>query len=242
MARQTPPPRPTPRDLHQDPDALLREREAAAFLGFSQRALQAWRLDGTGPRYVRISSRAVRYRRRDLLGWSRTPALRASRADGSGNDMDKRSFDEAIYDAISPEWRTARLIGGKERRISAPYRTDRHPSVDINERSLLWIDRATGQGGSAFKLAILTKGEDDARRLARKISRELPVARRTTSRRLPEETSDCKGTEVVDLGPPTSEQIAWLKRDRRIEGEDGLTRLGARLEAISIMCIEELLQ
>ena len=52
-----------------DPDALLSEPQAAAFLGFSPRALQAWRQRGGGPVFVRVSSRAVRYRRRDLTGW-----------------------------------------------------------------------------------------------------------------------------------------------------------------------------
>ena len=50
-------------------DALLPEEEAAEFLGYSKRALQNWRHRGGGPPYVRISERAVRYRRRDLIRW-----------------------------------------------------------------------------------------------------------------------------------------------------------------------------
>lgn len=62
-------PRPSRKDLQGDPDALLRESEAAAFLGFTRRALQNWRQSNKGPRFIRISSRAVRYRRRDLIEW-----------------------------------------------------------------------------------------------------------------------------------------------------------------------------
>ena len=50
-------------------DALLPEDEAAEFLGYSKRALQNWRHRGDGPPYIRISERAVRYRRRDLIAW-----------------------------------------------------------------------------------------------------------------------------------------------------------------------------
>ena len=55
--------------LPTDNDCLLRETEAARFLGFTPRALQAWRCRGGGPKYVRISRRAIRYRRGDLVAW-----------------------------------------------------------------------------------------------------------------------------------------------------------------------------
>jgi len=58
-------PMPTFRD---NPDRLLNEREAAAFLGYSVRCLQNWRLRGGGPMYVK-AKRSVRYRGRDLLAW-----------------------------------------------------------------------------------------------------------------------------------------------------------------------------
>jgi predicted DNA-binding transcriptional regulator AlpA len=48
---------------------LLSEKEAAELLGFSPRALQNWRTRGGGPRYVKISNRAVRYRPQDLSAW-----------------------------------------------------------------------------------------------------------------------------------------------------------------------------
>ena len=45
---------------------LLNEEQAAEFLGLKPRTLQAWRWSGGGPRFVRLSARAVRYRQSDL--------------------------------------------------------------------------------------------------------------------------------------------------------------------------------
>jgi predicted DNA-binding transcriptional regulator AlpA len=50
-------------------NALLKEEEVAKFLGLSQRTLQSWRYAGTGPKFIEISSRAVRYRAQDLYDW-----------------------------------------------------------------------------------------------------------------------------------------------------------------------------
>lgn len=70
----------TKRDIPDDPDALLTEAEASDLLGLSTRTLQAWRCQGTGPRFVRAGGRAIRYRRRDLIEWmesnSTPPTLR----------------------------------------------------------------------------------------------------------------------------------------------------------------------
>lgn len=52
-----------------DPDSLMGEPEAARFLCYSGRALQNWRVRGGGPRFVKVSGRSIRYRRRDLLAW-----------------------------------------------------------------------------------------------------------------------------------------------------------------------------
>ena len=49
---------------------LFDEKQAARFLGFTPRALQAWRINGRGPQFVRVSSRAIRYRRKDLIDWA----------------------------------------------------------------------------------------------------------------------------------------------------------------------------
>lgn len=51
---------------------LLTESEAARAIGFTARFLQARRLTGDGPPFVRISARAVRYRPEDLDGWARS--------------------------------------------------------------------------------------------------------------------------------------------------------------------------
>ena len=60
-------------NLARDPDYLDRlidENEAALFIGYSVRALQGWRVKGGGPRFVKVSARSVRYRRRDLIEWA----------------------------------------------------------------------------------------------------------------------------------------------------------------------------
>lgn len=49
---------------------LLKEAEAAEFLQYSRRALQNWRCRGGGPKFVRVSSRSVRYRLIDLIDWT----------------------------------------------------------------------------------------------------------------------------------------------------------------------------
>ncbi len=45
---------------------LLTEKEAAPILRTSIRTLQKWRVNGNGPPFIRISARAIRYRRSDL--------------------------------------------------------------------------------------------------------------------------------------------------------------------------------
>ncbi|MBM3508453.1 MAG: helix-turn-helix domain-containing protein [Alphaproteobacteria bacterium] len=49
---------------------MIDEGEAATFLGYSVRALQNWRVRGGGPKFVKVSARSVRYRRRDLIAWA----------------------------------------------------------------------------------------------------------------------------------------------------------------------------
>lgn len=50
-------------------DQLLTEKEAAALICYSPRALQNWRVRGGGPAYVKVSARSIRYQRRDVLKW-----------------------------------------------------------------------------------------------------------------------------------------------------------------------------
>ena len=75
---------------------------------------------------------------------------------------------EAIYDAVVPGWRDAPLRK-KERRVRAPYRDDKNPSLDIHEEKLTWTDRSTGEGGGAVDLARRVRGEEGARSLFREL-------------------------------------------------------------------------
>ncbi len=50
-------------------DRLLNEQDAANFLSYTTRALQNWRVRGGGPKYIKVSARSIRYRRRDLIAW-----------------------------------------------------------------------------------------------------------------------------------------------------------------------------
>lgn len=54
----------TPPDL----DALLSEAQTHQLTGLAPRTLQRKRLDGTGPRFVKLGRRVL-YRRRDVLAW-----------------------------------------------------------------------------------------------------------------------------------------------------------------------------
>ena len=47
-------------------DAFIPEKEAAAYLNLTPRALLGWRQKGGGPRYAALSSRCLRYTRRWL--------------------------------------------------------------------------------------------------------------------------------------------------------------------------------
>ena len=73
----------TPIPQRQAP--LLTEPEAAAYLKLTPRALQAWRYQGRGPQFVKISARAVRYRPEDLEGWIQA-RLRTSTSDPGGEE------------------------------------------------------------------------------------------------------------------------------------------------------------
>ena len=61
-----------------DPDALLNQAQAAALIGVSERTLECWRWRGDGPPYVKISRRAVRYRRRDIREWAESRLQRST--------------------------------------------------------------------------------------------------------------------------------------------------------------------
>lgn len=50
--------------------ALINERAAANFLGLTDRSMQAFRQRGDGPRFIRISSRCIRYTRELLKAYA----------------------------------------------------------------------------------------------------------------------------------------------------------------------------
>lgn len=50
----------------QNEGLVVNERDAAALLGLSPSTLRIWRSNGKGPRFARISSHCIRYRREDL--------------------------------------------------------------------------------------------------------------------------------------------------------------------------------
>src|SRR5690242_16925424 len=60
--------------------ALLSGVEAARVLAISARTLAAWRRSGSGPLFVRMGYRTIRYRAEDLTSW--VESLRK----GQGND------------------------------------------------------------------------------------------------------------------------------------------------------------
>lgn len=51
-----------------DPDLLLSQQDVAPLLGLSTKTLEAWRVRGGGPKFVRVG-RLIRYRRRDIQDW-----------------------------------------------------------------------------------------------------------------------------------------------------------------------------
>ncbi len=67
------------------PIALLTEIQAAEVLNLSIRTLQAWRVRGGGPRFVRLSGRAVRYRNADLAAYIEARTVTSTSDPGAGD-------------------------------------------------------------------------------------------------------------------------------------------------------------
>lgn len=59
---------------------LLNEYQVAVLLGFQASAIRSWRVKGTGPMFVKISGRGVRYRKQDIDSWVEAK-LRSSTSD-----------------------------------------------------------------------------------------------------------------------------------------------------------------
>ncbi|NOR62570.1 MAG: helix-turn-helix domain-containing protein [Rhodobacteraceae bacterium] len=58
---------------------MINEKEAAGILCYTVRALQNWRCRGGGPKFIKVSSRSIRYQRRDLNEW-----IEARKIDNTG--------------------------------------------------------------------------------------------------------------------------------------------------------------
>jgi predicted DNA-binding transcriptional regulator AlpA len=50
-------------------DPLVTEKEVGLLLNLTPQCLQAWRQNGEGPPFIRISARCIRYRRSDVEAW-----------------------------------------------------------------------------------------------------------------------------------------------------------------------------
>ena len=61
-----------------DPAALVDETLAANFLALSKRTLRNWRTRGGGPKFVKVSSRCIRYRVQDLIDWTEKKTRRST--------------------------------------------------------------------------------------------------------------------------------------------------------------------
>ncbi|MEO8592308.1 MAG: helix-turn-helix domain-containing protein [Candidatus Solibacter sp.] len=54
--------------LQNSLEKLLKEHDVAGVTGLSVASVRRWRLDGKGPKYLKIGS-AVRYRPEDVAAW-----------------------------------------------------------------------------------------------------------------------------------------------------------------------------
>jgi predicted DNA-binding transcriptional regulator AlpA len=76
VATTSPPP-----SLHGiDDDALLDTASTAIWLGVSHQWLELARNKGYGPRYIKVTSRIVRYRRGDILAYLKSRTINSSNA------------------------------------------------------------------------------------------------------------------------------------------------------------------
>jgi excisionase family DNA binding protein len=53
----------------EEGEELITEEQVAELLTVSVSTVRRLRVSGKGPRYIRISERVVRYRRKDVLEW-----------------------------------------------------------------------------------------------------------------------------------------------------------------------------
>lgn len=62
--------------------SVLRTRQAAAYTGLAESTLEKMRLSGDGPRFLKLTARAVAYHVRDLDAWLESRRRRSTSDDG----------------------------------------------------------------------------------------------------------------------------------------------------------------
>ena len=57
---------------------MLTTHEASDYLRLSRRTLERLRVEGTGPKFVKMGRRSIRYRQSDLEGWLTARSVRST--------------------------------------------------------------------------------------------------------------------------------------------------------------------
>jgi predicted DNA-binding transcriptional regulator AlpA len=79
---------------YEERTRLLDEDEAADYLGLSPRTLQGLRVKGGGPDYIKLGSRAVRYRLSDLEEFIEDRRQSSTSDDEDFDDGDEDELDD----------------------------------------------------------------------------------------------------------------------------------------------------
>jgi predicted DNA-binding transcriptional regulator AlpA len=80
---------------------LLNTRQAAEYLGLTVSTLETYRKQKSGPSYIAISSRCVRYRSADLDNYALTKALKARKPEITRDGKTVRYFSHIdLVDAL----------------------------------------------------------------------------------------------------------------------------------------------
>lgn len=53
-------------------EVLLTVEQAAELLAIPRSTLDRWRVEGYGPKFLQLTARCIRYRRRDIEAWTET--------------------------------------------------------------------------------------------------------------------------------------------------------------------------
>lgn len=109
-------------------DEFLSEDQVAEYIGFTPKALQAWRCNGRGPTYIRISARAIRYRKKDIDNWLE------SRLVNSTKDVLKQKKDK---DSIQIE--EEKLISLSDKLLSLIETIE--DRLDIIEKAIIKLEK-----------------------------------------------------------------------------------------------------